>query len=382
MAGPNYYMFVARKGKYPPFSVNTRIYSCNLIRNDVPFRWRGRYNEDTILSLDMLKADWCTIQFYAFLQYKTTTQILKGGNTKEFYDKEGTMPKSQMLVDVHPDVSRIKWKYKRWHHYVNYEVFDHKLVRKPNLEVTKGPDEYGMVLESVDQQREIEVKGVKAVVRAGTSDEFVVNEVIKGNTYRRLTINPGDTVLDAGMNIGMFTILASRAGATVHSFEPDPDNFQLAKTNIELNDLGANVTLNECAITGTDEPEREFSLNLKRNKGAHSLVKKRGRNSIRVKAEHIDSVIRRVKPTVIKMDIEGGEFECIQSVTDLTGVRELIMEFHHAHLNENEPGKPRPCYQQTLARLREFFDVVEFKEEPKKAWVTLIYCKNEPQGGG
>ena len=54
LAGPHYEHFVLRREKCEPFELNTRIYSCNLIRNDVPFRWRGRYNEDTILSLDML----------------------------------------------------------------------------------------------------------------------------------------------------------------------------------------------------------------------------------------------------------------------------------------------------------------------------------------
>ena len=106
MAGPNYFLFASRKSKMPPFVCNTRIYSCNLIRNDTPFRWRGRYNEDTDLSLRMLKKGWCTIQFNAFLQMKTTTQIIKGGNTEEFYSKEGTLPKSQMQVAMHPDVSK------------------------------------------------------------------------------------------------------------------------------------------------------------------------------------------------------------------------------------------------------------------------------------
>ncbi len=68
MAGPNYFMFAPRKRKHPPFSLNTRIYSCNLIRNDLPFRWRARYNEDTDLSLRMLKAGWCTVLFYVFLK--------------------------------------------------------------------------------------------------------------------------------------------------------------------------------------------------------------------------------------------------------------------------------------------------------------------------
>ena len=125
MAGPNYSFFVIDKWAYlyGPFTVNTRIYSCNLIRNDVPFRWRGRYNEDTDLSLQMLKAGWCTVQFNVFLQEKTNTQVLKGGNTDAFYAKEGTIPKSKMQVQLHPDVSKLTWRYGRWHHHVNYNKF-------------------------------------------------------------------------------------------------------------------------------------------------------------------------------------------------------------------------------------------------------------------
>lgn len=123
MAGPQYWMFAPSRSKLPPFVTGTRIYSCNLIRNDVPFRWRGRYNEDTILSLDLLKAGWNTIQFNAFLQYKLTTQTMKGGNTEAFYAAKGTLPKSQMLVDQHPDVSKLSWKFGRWHHHVDYTPF-------------------------------------------------------------------------------------------------------------------------------------------------------------------------------------------------------------------------------------------------------------------
>lgn len=129
MAGPNY-SFFAQSSKRP-YLLNTRIYSCNLIRNDVPFRWRGRYNEDTILSLDMLKAGWCTVQFDAFLQEKLMTQVLGGGNTSEFYSQEGTTAKSQMLIDVHPDVSRMCWRFRRVHHWVDYSPFKrNRLVRR------------------------------------------------------------------------------------------------------------------------------------------------------------------------------------------------------------------------------------------------------------
>ena len=132
MAGPNYFMFASRKSAMPPFVTNTRIYSCNLIRNDLPFRWRGRYNEDTILSLDQVKAGWCTVQFNAFLQEKTTTQYLGGGNTAEFYAKEGTVPKSVMLKAVHPDVTRLVWRFNRHHHHVDYKRFKQPLRRRPD----------------------------------------------------------------------------------------------------------------------------------------------------------------------------------------------------------------------------------------------------------
>jgi hypothetical protein len=147
MAGPNYFMFAPRKKKQPPYKTNTRIYSCNLIRNDIPFRWRGRYNEDTDLSLRILKKKWCTVLFNAFLQHKTTTQVLAGGNTEAFYDKEGTLAKSQMQVDMHPDISRLAMRFGRVHHYVDYRQFQAtKLVRRNGLDIKKEINNYGMIL--------------------------------------------------------------------------------------------------------------------------------------------------------------------------------------------------------------------------------------------
>ena len=159
MAGPNYFSFAPRKTKQPPFVHNTRIYSCNWIRNDAPFRWRGRYNEDTILSLDMLTAGWCTIQFNAFLQFKMETQKLKGGNTDEFYHAEGvtapgakyadtgTLNKSQMLVDVYPEVAKIVYRFSRIHHEVDYSRYKRIPLRKRSNYVPQtGVNNYGMSL--------------------------------------------------------------------------------------------------------------------------------------------------------------------------------------------------------------------------------------------
>jgi len=150
ITGLNYDFFAIAKTKIPPFIFNTRIYSCLLIRNDIPYRWRGRYNEDTDLSLRVLKDGWCTIQFNAFVQEKATTQTMKGGNTQEFYDKEGTLKKSQILLDMHPDVSRVVWKFGRWHHHVNYKPFArNKPIKKKDLVIPKGVNNYGMKLVEV-----------------------------------------------------------------------------------------------------------------------------------------------------------------------------------------------------------------------------------------
>ncbi len=150
MAGPNYVTFAKRKQPLPPFITNTRIYSCNLIRNDLPFRWRGRYNEDTDLSLRMLKSGWCTIQFNAFLQNKMRTQVVGGGNTAEFYASEGTLPKSKMQIAMHPDVSRLVWKFGRHHHHVDYGPFKSmKLIRRHGVDIEADVNEYGMILKKV-----------------------------------------------------------------------------------------------------------------------------------------------------------------------------------------------------------------------------------------
>lgn len=155
ISGLNYTGFCKMSDNIPPFVMNTRIYSFLLIRNDIPYRWRGRYNEDTDLSLRVLKDGWCTVQFNAMTAGKCTTQKVKGGNTAEFYEKEGTMNKSQMLVDMHPDVSKLVWKFNRWHHHVDYSGFKQKLELKDGVDLSLLPkeDNYGMKMILTDSDK-------------------------------------------------------------------------------------------------------------------------------------------------------------------------------------------------------------------------------------
>jgi hypothetical protein len=147
LSGMNYKMFAPKRAKKMPVTMNTRIYSCILIKNDLPYRWRGRYNEDTDLSLRALKDGWCTVLFNAFLIDKATTLTMKGGNTDELYQGDGRLKMAQSLQQQHPDVTKIVWKWGRWQHQVDYRPFKgNRLIRKPGIEIPQGVNNYGMVL--------------------------------------------------------------------------------------------------------------------------------------------------------------------------------------------------------------------------------------------
>lgn len=128
MAGPQYEMFSPRLQKHNPFIWNHRVYSCNLIRTDLPFRWQGRYNEDTILSLRLLTNLWCTVLFYFFLQGKIATQNLPGGNTDELY-KNGTAAKTEMLFREYPKYVKKIIRWGRPHHFIDYSVFTQQPIK-------------------------------------------------------------------------------------------------------------------------------------------------------------------------------------------------------------------------------------------------------------
>lgn len=150
-AGFNYFMFANRKSKLPPLYLNTRVYSCILLRNDLPERWRGRYNEDTDLSIRLLKQGHCTVLFNAFLCGKETTMKMKGGNTDELYAGDGRLDMAQSLVDQHPDIVKVSWKWGRFQHHVDYRQFKkNKLNLKDNIIVPDQTNNFGMVLQKLN----------------------------------------------------------------------------------------------------------------------------------------------------------------------------------------------------------------------------------------
>lgn len=146
LAGFNYFSFCKSTDKVPPFYLNTRIYSCILIKNNLPHRWRGKYNEDTDLSIRVLKDGWCTVLFNAFLCGKVTTLRMKGGNTDTVYtDNDNRMLFAKSLAEQHPDVCKVSFKFGRNHHHVDYSGFKQQLIKKDSKIVYPKECNYGMV---------------------------------------------------------------------------------------------------------------------------------------------------------------------------------------------------------------------------------------------
>ena len=150
MAGMNYHSFCKACDGVPPFYLNTRIYSCTLIDNTLRHRWRGKYNEDTDLSLRVLKDGLCTVLFNAFLIGKVTTMRMSGGNTSEVYSgTDNRREFAESLKAQHPDVASVVWRFGRWHHHVDYRPFKgNKLERREGSKFESGPNEYGMQLQA------------------------------------------------------------------------------------------------------------------------------------------------------------------------------------------------------------------------------------------
>jgi len=156
MAGMNYYNFCKKTDSVPPYYLNTRIYSCILLETMREDRWRGRYNEDTDLSIRFLKQGLCTILFNAFLCGKVTTMRMKGGNTDAVYgETDNRREFAESLAEQHPDVTKVVFKFNRWHHSVDYRPFKANQLQyiegaKPisNEPISNEPNNYGMRLSS------------------------------------------------------------------------------------------------------------------------------------------------------------------------------------------------------------------------------------------
>jgi FkbM family methyltransferase len=118
----------------------------------------------------------------------------------------------------------------------------------------------------------------------------------------------GDTLIDAGANIGVFTVIAStlvgKKGRVI-SVEPDPDNLGILKKNIELNDLN-NVEIIDKVLYSESKLKIKF---IQDGVGSKIVTDKTDANYIEVETTTLDDIMdqREIGRSALKMDIEGGE---------------------------------------------------------------------------
>ena len=157
ISGFNYSTFVIKGSTdNKPFRLNTHVYSAMLINNNIPFRWRLKYNEDVDLCLQVLHNKMCTILFQAFTVDKVSTvSKMKGGNQTELYKGnafEKKVLKAKSLEEIWPQYAQTSIRFGRPHHIVVWKKhFKHKLKRNPffNWNSLKKVDDYGMKLNKV-----------------------------------------------------------------------------------------------------------------------------------------------------------------------------------------------------------------------------------------
>lgn len=154
IAGLNYYMFSVNGSTMPPFYLNCHVYSFLLIRNNLPYRWRGRYNEDTDLCLQVLSGGECTVAFNAFLAWKMTTMHMAGGNSAELYQGDGRLRMARSLERMWPGVVETKRRFHRPRHVIKtaWRQFDQPLIRRPDVDwaaLEGTTNNYGLQLRQV-----------------------------------------------------------------------------------------------------------------------------------------------------------------------------------------------------------------------------------------
>jgi FkbM family methyltransferase len=174
----------------------------------------------------------------------------------------------------------------------------------------------------------------RSIWTVGISDPTVC-EVL-----RRL-IDPGDTALDLGANIGSMTsLMAVRVGnqGKVIAFEPHPEAFDILKENVACweSSLGPRVTIYPVALSNyngeallgiPDKSNRDSAL------GSIVTDKCRPATTIPVRTKRLDDLITG-QIGVLKIDIEGHELMALEGATDLISrhqIRDIVFEEHRCY---------------------------------------------------
>ncbi len=144
-------------------------------------------------------------------------------------------------------------------------------------------------------------------------------------------VTPDDTVLEIGAGIGLVgAVIAHNANPkAIHAFEANPELLDAINELYALNDLQDRISVtNQVLISAQDRPEA-LQFHIRTSYLGSSLLNPGNRpsNVVDVPTASFAAVCERIQPTVLVMDIEGGELELLRHA-DLSCFRAIVLEFH------------------------------------------------------
>lgn len=180
---------------------------------------------------------------------------------------------------------------------------------------------------------------VGAAIAAGVYEPHVTAAI-------RRVLRPGDTFVDLGVNVGYFSLLASslvgRTGNVI-GFEARPDNVSLAKQSARENGF-ENMTIHGLAVA---EKEKVLKM-LAPDHTSLSVVVDASRADcqsgfVEIRAVAVDDMLGGLEDVdVIKMDIDGGEFQAVQGMKATLRRWKPILFFEFSPFTLEEYGQTKP----------------------------------------
>jgi len=178
---------------------------------------------------------------------------------------------------------------------------------------------------------------------------------------------------DIGAWIGPITLLAARISQKVVSFEPDPIAFRFLLRNIQMNDLD-NVQALPFGLAGSDGTRRMADIR-KNNLGdsTTSLLvnedkKKKYINVSCLRLSTACDIFELPIPDVIKIDIEGGEFELLPDLKDF-----LVRYKPAIHLSTHAPYLKEEDRKSNMSRLADVLAIYSHSYNDTGRSIDLDY---------
>jgi FkbM family methyltransferase len=122
-------------------------------------------------------------------------------------------------------------------------------------------------------------------------------------------LRPGDLFYDVGANVGTYTVLASGVcQARSLAFEPDPSAAAALRRNVEVNGLADLVTVQETAV-GAAKGVANFTIGLDTG---NRILMEGSIGARKIEMTTLDESSVREKPTLLKMDVEGFNYQVVE----------------------------------------------------------------------